>query len=99
MVVGRSADFPFPPLQAGEKVVSDVVMSYKFIIGGLGGAMVLSFVYIMLLRWITGTIVWTSILAVLIFLGVGTYRVPQPQLQPRSRDADGFLLSVSQACT
>lgn len=59
--------------EAGEKVVSDALASYPFILGGLVGAMVVSFLYILLLRWITGIIVWASILAVLLFLGLGVY--------------------------
>ncbi|XP_034234903.1 CTL-like protein 2 isoform X2 [Thrips palmi] len=59
--------------QTGEQIVSDTVASYPFILCGLVGAMVLSLVYILLLRWITGTIVWSSILVVLAALGAGIY--------------------------
>ncbi|KAE8747137.1 hypothetical protein FOCC_FOCC006135 [Frankliniella occidentalis] len=59
--------------EAGEKVVSDIVQSYSFIILGLAVAMVLSFFYILLLRWVTGVMVWSSILLVLVLLGVGLY--------------------------
>lgn len=57
--------------QVGERIVSDTMASYKFILAGLAVAMVLSFIFILLLRWFTGTIVWTSILAVLVLLSVG----------------------------
>ncbi|KAK3907531.1 Choline transporter-like protein 4, partial [Frankliniella fusca] len=59
--------------QAGEKVVSDIVQSYPFILVGLATAMVLSFFYILLLRWVTGIMVWSSILTVLVLLCVGLY--------------------------
>ncbi|KAJ1520727.1 hypothetical protein ONE63_003822 [Megalurothrips usitatus] len=57
----------------GERVVSDTLASRWFIVTGLVGAMVLSLVYILLLRWFTGSIVWTSILSLLALQGVGIY--------------------------
>lgn len=59
--------------ETGEQVVSDTLASKYFILGGLVGAMVLCLVYIFLLRWFTGAIVWSSILVVLAALGAGIY--------------------------
>lgn len=50
--------------------------SYPYILAGLGTAMVLSLVFILLLRCFAGPIVWISILVVLAACGAGQYWNP-----------------------
>ncbi|GFS26601.1 choline transporter-like protein 2 [Elysia marginata] len=47
----------------GEKIVADVVASWWMILIGLGVAMVISMIWITLMRWIAGLMVWITLLA------------------------------------
>ncbi|RUS83397.1 hypothetical protein EGW08_008818 [Elysia chlorotica] len=47
----------------GEKIVADVVASWWMILVGLGVAMVISMIWITLMRWIAGLMVWITLLA------------------------------------
>ncbi|XP_048587230.1 choline transporter-like protein 4 [Nematostella vectensis] len=57
----------------GQKVIQDVQESWYAILGGLGIAMVASFIYILVMRWIAGLLVWITTYAVLTLLGFGIY--------------------------
>jgi hypothetical protein len=46
------------------KFAKDVTKTWPYIIGALGACMIICFVWIFLLRWITGLLVWMSIIAV-----------------------------------
>jgi len=56
--------------QFGERVFSDLKATYWMVILALLGACVISFVWILLMRFLAGAMVYTSILTV--FLGVGS---------------------------
>ncbi|KAK3735707.1 hypothetical protein QZH41_010152 [Actinostola sp. cb2023] len=57
----------------GLKVIADVQASWYWILGGLGIAMVASFIYILVMRWIAGLIVWLTTYAVLTLIGFSVY--------------------------
>ncbi|XP_059178604.1 choline transporter-like protein 2 [Physella acuta] len=46
----------------GDKIIADVVVSWWMILIGLGVAMVISLIWITLMRWISGFMVWLTIL-------------------------------------
>ncbi|KAK3788204.1 hypothetical protein RRG08_041210 [Elysia crispata] len=54
----------------GEKIVADVVASWWMILIGLGIAMVISMIWITMMRWIAGLMVWITLLA---FVGVWVF--------------------------
>jgi len=55
--------------QVGEKIFSDLTETYWMIGLALIGACVISFIWIVLMRFLAGLMVWSSIL--LVFLGIG----------------------------
>ncbi|XP_065068597.1 choline transporter-like protein 4 isoform X2 [Rhopilema esculentum] len=57
----------------GKKVIQDVQTSWYWILAGLGIAMVASFLYILVMRWVAGILVWLTTYAVLTLIGYGTY--------------------------
>jgi choline transporter-like protein 2/4/5 len=59
--------------QMGEKIVQDLSNSWPYIVGGLVVAMLLCLVYIMLMRWFAGIMVWVSLLSVLALLSYCKY--------------------------
>ncbi|XP_041370710.1 choline transporter-like protein 2 [Gigantopelta aegis] len=59
--------------QYGEMVYKDVVNSWQVILVGLGLTMLLAMIWIVLMRWIAGIMIWFTIFAVLGFLGYSTY--------------------------
>jgi choline transporter-like protein 2/4/5 len=61
--------------QMGEKVVRDLNDSWPYIVGGLVLAMLLCLVYIVLMRWFAGIMVWLSLLSVVAFLSYCKYVV------------------------
>ncbi|CAH1786106.1 unnamed protein product [Owenia fusiformis] len=57
----------------GMKIYQDVVGSWWLILVGLGIAMILAFIWIILMRWIAGPIVWITIILFIGLFGFGTY--------------------------
>jgi choline transporter-like protein 2/4/5 len=58
----------------GERIVQDLNDSWPYIVGGLVIAMVLSLIYIVLMRWFAGIMVWFSLLGVIALLAYCKYR-------------------------
>ncbi|KAJ9576462.1 hypothetical protein L9F63_006675, partial [Diploptera punctata] len=54
--------------ELGQKIVQDLDDSWPFVVGGLGLAMVLCFLYIVLMRWFAGLMVWLSLFGVIALL-------------------------------
>jgi len=59
--------------ELGQRVVQDLSNSWPFIVGGLAIAMVLCFIYIVLMRWFAGIMVWFSILGTIALLAYCIY--------------------------
>lgn len=57
----------------GQKVIADVQLSWYWILAAMGIAMVGSFLYIIVMRWIAGLLVWLSIYCILTALGFSVY--------------------------
>jgi hypothetical protein len=53
--------------------ITDTVATWKVLMIGLGTAFVLGFVYLILLRWIVGPMVWLSIFLTIAALGAGGF--------------------------
>ena len=53
--------------------ITDTVATWKVLMIGLGTAFFLGFVYLILLRWIVGPMVWLSIFLTIGALGAGGY--------------------------
>lgn len=58
--------------EVGTEIYDDLTKSWKFIVLALGIAIVVSLIYISLLRWIAGIMTWLSILALLALSITGT---------------------------
>jgi choline transporter-like protein 2/4/5 len=58
----------------GQKVVQDLSNSWPFVVGGLVVAMLLCLVYIVLMRWFAGVMVWFSLLGTIALLAYCKYR-------------------------
>ncbi|XP_038045351.1 choline transporter-like protein 2 isoform X2 [Patiria miniata] len=56
-----------------EVLFEDVVASWYLIVGGLGIAMLLSLLFIILMRWLAGIIIWLTLLGLHVLLGLGLY--------------------------
>ncbi|XP_035683618.1 choline transporter-like protein 4 isoform X3 [Branchiostoma floridae] len=56
-----------------QEIFTDMVSSWYLILGGLGAAMVVSFIYIVIMRWIAGVMVWFTIFAVIVLNIFGIY--------------------------
>lgn len=59
------------PLQMGQMIIEDVIDSYKYILLGFLVSMVVSLIFIAMMRWIAGPMVWLSILGVMGLLSYG----------------------------
>ncbi|XP_045469357.1 choline transporter-like 2 isoform X2 [Harmonia axyridis] len=59
--------------QFGENVLKDVTMCWSKILYFLLGALFCTLIYIMMLRWIAGTMVWCSLIGLIIALALGVY--------------------------
>ncbi|XP_030369732.1 CTL-like protein 2 [Scaptodrosophila lebanonensis] len=57
----------------GEEIVEDIINSWQIVLVVLICTLVTAFIYIALMRWLSGPIVWFSIFGVLIGLVVGIY--------------------------
>ncbi|KAJ7334501.1 hypothetical protein OS493_014823 [Desmophyllum pertusum] len=57
----------------GQQIIKDVQQSWYLILAGLGIAMVASFLYIIVMRWIAGLLVWLTIYMILTALGFSVY--------------------------
>jgi choline transporter-like protein 2/4/5 len=58
----------------GERVVQDLSNSWPFVVAGLAMAMLLCLVYIVLMRWFAGIMVWFSLLGTIALLAYCKYR-------------------------
>ncbi|XP_041482144.1 choline transporter-like protein 2 isoform X2 [Lytechinus variegatus] len=56
-----------------EVIYQDVASSWYLILAGMGIGMLLSFIFIIIMRWLAGVIIWFSIFALYAVLGVGIY--------------------------
>jgi len=54
-------------------VVKDLHNSWPYIVGGLAIAMVVSLIYILLMRWFAGIMVWLSLLGTIALLSYCKY--------------------------
>ncbi|KAJ8977657.1 hypothetical protein NQ317_002459 [Molorchus minor] len=59
--------------EIGQNVVEDIVYSRWNILAGVGIALVCCIIYILMLRWIAGPIVWLSIVGVVVAMSFGVY--------------------------
>lgn len=59
--------------EVGQKVVQDLSNSWPFVVGGLVVAMLLCLVYIVLMRWFAGVMVWFSLLGTIALLAYCCY--------------------------
>lgn len=57
----------------GMKIFADFTSSWYWILAGLGVAAVVAFLWIVLMRWIAGPMVWITIFALLGVIGFGIY--------------------------
>jgi len=58
----------------GQRVVQDLSNSWPFVVGGLAIATVLCIIYIVLMRWFAGIMVWFSLLGTIALLAYCKYR-------------------------
>lgn len=59
--------------EVGENIVNDIMYSWKHILVGLVLSLVVCIIYIVLMRWIAGVMVWISIVGVLAVMSFGVY--------------------------
>ncbi|XP_065646897.1 choline transporter-like protein 4 isoform X2 [Hydra vulgaris] len=57
----------------GHKVISDIQISWYWILAAFGITMAVSLIYIFIMRWFAGLIVWLTIYLVLTITGYATY--------------------------
>lgn len=69
----RSINVLIEAKQIGEKIVQDLSNSWPYIVGALVVAMLLCFVYIVLMRWFAGIMVWLSLFSVVALLSYCCY--------------------------
>lgn len=62
---------PIFVFQMGQMIIEDVMDSYKYILMGFLISMVVSLIFIAMMRWIAGPMVWLSILGVMGLLSYG----------------------------
>ncbi|KAF4522671.1 hypothetical protein B566_EDAN010452, partial [Ephemera danica] len=60
-------------LQFGERLLQDMTASWPLIFAGLCEAALLSFVYIIIMRWIAAPMVWISLIGLIVLLSYGIY--------------------------
>ncbi|XP_075226187.1 choline transporter-like 2 [Lycorma delicatula] len=56
-----------------ERVVEDLMNTWQYIVIGLVIAVIVSLLYITMLRWLAGLMIWISLLAITILLGFAVY--------------------------
>ncbi|XP_017777299.1 PREDICTED: CTL-like protein 2 isoform X2 [Nicrophorus vespilloides] len=59
--------------QVGHDIIKDIVESWREILGGIGIAIVACLIYMLMLRWIAGPVVWISIVATIAGLAACVY--------------------------
>ncbi|XP_069697989.1 choline transporter-like 2 isoform X2 [Periplaneta americana] len=59
--------------EIGHKIVEDLSDSWPFVIGGIGLAMLVCLIYIILMRWFAGIMVWLSLIGVVGLLSYCIY--------------------------
>lgn len=57
----------------GQMIIEDVIDSYKYILMGFLISMVVSLIWIAMMRWIAAPLVWLSIIGVIALLSYGAY--------------------------
>lgn len=55
--------------QLSAQIVQDLVQSRWYLLGAVFGVVILCFLYILLLRWVVGPVVWTSIVGLIALMG------------------------------
>lgn len=55
----------------GQMIIEDVIDSWKYILVGFVISMVVSLIFIAMMRWIAAPMVWLSILGVMALLSYG----------------------------
>ncbi|CAH1236388.1 unnamed protein product [Diabrotica balteata] len=61
------------PHEIGQKIIEDLITCWWKIALGVGIALVVCLIYIFILRWFAGPLVWLSIIGVVVGLGAGLY--------------------------
>ncbi|XP_036427414.1 choline transporter-like protein 2 [Colossoma macropomum] len=69
----KTSDIVVEARQVAMKIFEDYTKSWRWILLGLVIAMVLSMVFIVLLRFLAGAIIWTIIISVILVIGYGTF--------------------------
>ncbi|PSN36829.1 Choline transporter-like protein 2 [Blattella germanica] len=59
--------------ELGQKIIQDLDESWPFVLGGLALAMILCLVYIVLMRWFAGIMIWFSLIGVIALLSYCKY--------------------------
>ncbi|XP_030745823.1 CTL-like protein 2 isoform X1 [Sitophilus oryzae] len=59
--------------EVAQQIIADVITSWWKILIGVVFALLACIIFILMLRWIAGVIVWFSIIAVVVALGAGVY--------------------------
>ncbi|CAG9827038.1 unnamed protein product [Diabrotica balteata] len=59
--------------EIGQKIIEDLITCWWKIALGVGIALVVCLIYIFILRWFAGPLVWLSIIGVVVGLGAGLY--------------------------
>lgn len=67
--------------EVGEKLFSDFRRSWKYIVAGLAISAIISLIWIVLMRWISGIMVWLSIVIVLVFSVFACYYSTRKYIQ------------------
>ena len=57
----------------GQRIIGDIRQSWHWILAGFGICMVASFIYILIMRWLAGVLVWLTTYAVLTLIGFAAY--------------------------
>eukprot|EP00794_Sanderia_malayensis_P015816 gene15816-17411_t len=79
----------------GKKIIQDVQSTWYWILGALGIAMVASFLYILMMRWVAGVMVWLTTYAVLTLVGYGVYYCYTEYARLAKQDTTGLTFSFT----
>nr|XP_039269182.1 choline transporter-like protein 2 isoform X1 [Styela clava] len=59
--------------EVGMKIFADFTVAWYWVLAGLGVAAVVSFLWIVIMRWVAGPMIWITIIALLGVFGFGIY--------------------------
>jgi len=75
--------------EMGQRVVQDLSNSWPFVVGGLAIAMVVCLIYIVLMRWFAGIMVWFSLLGTIALLAYCCYATYKKYDELKSAEKKG----------